>query len=135
MPLFSCWCIRASLLHLASGFTLGALLLIHKGVPWYPGAWQLLPPHIEFLLLGWTLQLAMGVAFWILPRHLHGSGRGNEALAWVAFALINVGVLMAGLGWMLAAPSLIPFLGRLAEAAAALAFALHAWPRLKSLTA
>ena len=135
MPSLSCWCIRASLVHLAAGFTLGALLLFHKGVPWYPAAWQLLPPHIEFLLLGWTLQLAMGVAFWILPRDLHRPGRGNEALAWVAFALINAGVLMAGLGWMLGAQPLFPFLGRLAEAAAAVAFALHAWLRIKPLSA
>jgi hypothetical protein len=75
----------------------------------------------------------MGVAFWILPRSLHGPERGNEVLAWLAFALINAGVLMAGLGSMLGAPPLIPFLGRLAEAAAAVAFARHTWPRIKPL--
>ena len=135
MPSLSCWFVRASLVHLAAGFTLGALLLFHKGVPWYPAAWQLLSPHIEFLLLGWTLQLAMGVAFWILPRDQHGPGRGNEGPVWVAFALLNVGVLMAGLGWMVGGPPLLPFLGRLAEATAVLAFALHAWPRIRPLTA
>jgi hypothetical protein len=133
MPSLSCWFIRAALVYLAAGFTLGALLLFHKGVPVYPAAWRLLPPHIEFLLLGWTLQLAMGVAFWILPRYLHGPDRGNEVLAWLAFALINAGVLMAGVGAMLGASPLISFLGRLTEAAAAVAFALHAWPRLKPL--
>jgi hypothetical protein len=55
MPRLSCWCLRASLLHLLVGFTLGALLLFHKGVPVHPAFWQLLPPHIECLLLGWTL--------------------------------------------------------------------------------
>jgi hypothetical protein len=131
MPRLSCWFIRASLIYLVIGFTMGALLLFHKGVPVYPLLWQMLLPHIEFLLLGWTLQLAMGVAFWILPRYLHRPGRGNEALAWLAFGLINAGVLLAGVGWMTGAPSLVPFLGRLAEAGAALAFVMHAWPRVK----
>jgi heme/copper-type cytochrome/quinol oxidase subunit 1 len=134
VPSLSCWFIRAALVHLAVGFTLGAVLLFHKGVPLYPAAWQLLPPHIEFLLLGWTLQLAMGVAFWILPRYLQGPERGNVALAWLAFGLLNAGVLMAGLGWMVGAPPVVPFLGRLAEVAAAVAFALHAWPRVKPAT-
>jgi hypothetical protein len=39
---------------------MGALLLFHKGVPVYPLLWQMLLPHIEFLLLGWTLQLGHG---------------------------------------------------------------------------
>jgi hypothetical protein len=119
-------------LYLAVGVTLGALLLVHKGVPLHPALWRLLPPHIEFLLLGWTLQLAQGVAFWILPRFQHGPEQGNEALAWWAFGLLNVGVCMVGVGWMLAVPGWLPFLGRVTEAASAVAFAAHAWPRVKS---
>jgi hypothetical protein len=132
VPRLTCWYIRASLLYLAVGVTLGALLLAHKGVRLHPALWRLLPPHIEFLLLGWTLQLAMGVAFWILPRWQHGPERGNEALAWWAFGLLNVGVCMVGVGWMLAVPGWLPLLGRVTEAASAIAFAAHAWPRVKS---
>jgi hypothetical protein len=84
VPRLSCWFIRASLLYLAVGFTLGALLLVHKGIPLHPALWRMLPPHLECLLLGWTLQLALGVAFWILPRFPQGPD-GNEALAWWAF--------------------------------------------------
>jgi hypothetical protein len=112
--------------------TLGALLLIHKGVPIHPALWRLLPPHIEFLLLGWTLQLAIGVAFWILPRLTRGPERGNETLAWWAFGLLNVGVCLVGVGWMLPVPGWLPLLGRMIEAAAAIAFAAHAWPRVKA---
>jgi hypothetical protein len=133
MPRLSCWFIRASLIYLVTGFTLGALLLFHKGIAVQPRFWQLLPPHIEFLLLGWTLQLALGVAFWILPRSLQGLGRGNEALAWVAFILINAGVLLAGVSWMIGAPSFLPLLGRLAEAGGTMAFVMHAWPRVRPL--
>lgn len=135
MPRLSCWFIRTALLYLVAGFTVGAVLLFHKGVPLSPWMWRLLPAHIEFLLLGWTLQLALGVAFWILPRYLHGPGRGNETAAWLAFGLLNVGVLMVGLGWTLGLPSYLPLLGRIAEALAAIAFAVHAWSRVKALAA
>jgi heme/copper-type cytochrome/quinol oxidase subunit 1 len=133
MPRLSCWFIRAALLYLVAGFTLGALLLFHKGITLHPLMWQLLPLHIEFLLLGWTLQLAMGVAFWILPRYLKGPERGNEFLAWLAFALINGGVLLVGIGWTFGTPPGLAFVGRLAEVGAAVAFAVHVWGRIKPL--
>jgi hypothetical protein len=132
VPRLSRWYIRASLFYLAAGVTLGTLLLIHKGIPLHPGLWRLLPPHIELLLLGWTVQLAMGVMFWSLPRFQRGPERGNEALAWWAFGLLNVGVVLVSVGWVLGGWGWLPFLGRVMEAAAAIAFAAHAWPRAKS---
>lgn len=133
MPRLSVWFLRAALLHLAVGFTFGALLLWNKALPLAPQAsaltWRLLPAHMEILLVGWTVQLALGVSFWILPRWQ--SARGDERPAWVAFFLLNAGVLLVaaaafapGLAWVAA-------LGRTLEVGAAAAFALHAWPRVK----
>jgi hypothetical protein len=34
------------------GFSFGALLLAHKGVPYAPWLWAWRPAHIEFLLMG-----------------------------------------------------------------------------------
>lgn len=138
MPRYSVWAIRASLVYVAAGFTLGALLLFNKGIPWFPFIWRLLPAHIETLLLGWVVQLVLGMAFWILPRFGTGARRGNVKAAWAAFVLLNLGIWLAGLGPLFPQPVLvtwIPFIGRLAECAAALAFALHAWPRIKSAKA
>ena len=45
--------------------------------------------------------------------------------------MLNAGVWLVGVGWMLKAPGWMPFMGRLVEAAAAIAFAVHAWPRVK----
>lgn len=138
MPRYSVWAIRASLLYLVYGFSIGALLLMNKGIPWFPFIWRLLPDHIETLLLGWIVQLAFGMAFWILPRFGSGSRRGNVKAAWAAFILLNAGIWFVGLGPLFQQPALaawIPFLGRLAECSAALAFALHAWPRIKSARA
>lgn len=129
MPRLSCWFVRTSLVYLAVGSTLGGLLLFHKGVALDAILWRSLPAHVELLLLGWTLQLAMGVAFWILPR-MRGR-RGNETLAWLAFVCLNVGVLFAGLGTLLRAPIAVLLVGRVAEGVAVIVFAAHAWARIK----
>jgi hypothetical protein len=131
MPRLSRWAIRAALLYLGVGFTLGAMLLTNKGLGVWPGIWRWLPAHIEFMLIGWTLQLVIGMGFWILPRFDQGQSRGNEPLAWAALGLLNTGLLataleplIPGFGWLLLA-------GRVLEAMAGLAFAGHAWPRVK----
>jgi hypothetical protein len=131
VPRLSVWLIRTGLLYLGVGFTLGALILFQKGVPYAGVVWQLLPMHIEFVLAGWTMQLAMGVGFWMLPRFIHGAARGDERLVWLAYLVLNVGVLTVGIGAWLGAPGVILLLGRIAELLAALLFALHAWPRVK----
>jgi hypothetical protein len=133
MPRLSRYAIRAALLYLGLGFTIGGLMLFNKGAPFAPWLWHLLPMHIEFLLIGWTAQLILGVSFWILPRFSQRPARGNEAPAWIAFGLLNLGVWLAGVGPLLTSSAAIPFLGRLAEIGAAIAFAAHAWPRVKPL--
>ena len=129
MPRLSAWAVRAALVHFMLGFTFGGLILASKGTPLPPALWRLLPAHIEFLLLGWMAQLALGVAFWILPRFPGGS-RGDERLAWAAIGLLNLGLVLAGLS-AFAAALLVP--ARLCEAGAGALFALHAWPRIRPL--
>lgn len=129
MPRLSVWMVRASLLYLGLGFAFGALMLANKGVPLHPRLWALLPLHAEMLLVGWAIQLAMGVAFWILPRFK--TERPREGLAWLAFALLNTGVLAVMLGSWFAGYGVAVLAGRLAELLAAAAFAAHAWPRVK----
>lgn len=129
MPRLSIYLIRTALLHLLLGFTLGALLLANKGILIHPLIWRLLPIHIEILLLGWTVQLALGVAFWILPRFQNA--RPRAALAWAAYLLLNLGVALVTLSVFFLSTPLLVFYGRLAEVGAVVAFALHAWPRIK----
>lgn len=130
MPRLSAYALRAALLYLLVGFTFGALILTQKGLQIWPWAWQLLNAHMEFLLVGWSVQLAMGVAYWILPR-ITGGSRGNTRLAWAAFLLLNAGVLAAALaGTTRAATAWMPA-GRALEVLAAAAFALHAWRRVR----
>ena len=129
MPRLSVWAVRAALVYLLVGFTLGALLLANKGRPYWPGVWNLLGAHMEFLLVGWAVQLAMGVGFWVLPRYPGGSGtrgpRGDERVAWGAVAALNAGVLLAAAGWLV--------VGRGLEGLGAVLFLTHAWGRVRPL--
>lgn len=134
MPRASRWFIRASLVNLALGFTLGALLLCNKAVGLTPELTRLLPAHIEFLLVGWVIQLVMGVATWILPRFgVPRSASGSMTAAWIAFAALNAGVWLSAAGPLVAGGvgGWLPLLGRLAEAAAAVAFATNVWARVR----
>lgn len=131
MPRLSSWFVRTSLIYLVVGFTLGALLLANKGLVFYPTVWKLLPIHSEILLVGWFVQLAIGVAFWILPRLSGATPRGNERLVWLSFWLINLGIGMVTfaaiipLSWTL-------LLGRLAELGGVVAFVAGSWKRVKT---
>jgi hypothetical protein len=131
MPRLSALSVRIALLYLAVGFSLGMVLLFHKGIPLGAWVWRLLPAHIEFLLLGWTLHLVFGVAFWILPRFSREPKRGNESLAWTALCLLNLGIWLVGVVPLFVQVPALTLLGRIAEAGAAASFALHAWPRVK----
>lgn len=131
MPLLSRLFLKTALIYLMVGFTFGAFMLANKGVLIHPLLWRLLPAHMELLLMGWTVQLAFGVAFWIVPRYWQG-GRGNTRGAWLAYVFINVGVWLVSLQGMLALPGVWLFLGRILEAAAVVAFASHIWPRIVS---
>jgi hypothetical protein len=139
MPKLSVWMIRTALLHLGLGFALGALALWNKGLPISGDLWRLVGAHLDVLLIGWTAQLAMGTAFWILPRFStteaytrgHMASRfGNVRLAWFAYVLVNIGVVAAvtgaignWTGWIV--------LGRVCQLLAVVSFAIHAWPRVR----
>jgi hypothetical protein len=131
MPRLSGWFLRASLVYLAIGFTFGALMLANEGLAFGPHLDQLLPIHMEFLLTGWMLQLALGVAYWILPRNVNGLPRGNETLAWLSMIFINAGILLAVMS-MIFNVAWFMLLGRTFEAVSVLAFLLMAWRRVRS---
>jgi hypothetical protein len=90
---------------------------------------RLRPLHGEMLLVGWLIQLAFGVGYWILPRFEGRQPRGSEAAAWVAMLLLNAGLLAAGLGQMAGTGSWA-LAGRMGEAMAAAIFAVHVWSRV-----
>lgn len=132
MPRLSQYIIRVALIYLLLGFTVGGLLLFHKGLPFEPLLWSWLPAHMEFLLVGWVLQLVMGVAFWTLPRFWVSPRRPNESYVWVAFILLNVGIWLVVIGTTFHAGNWFILAGRIAELVAVVFFAAHSWRRVVS---
>ncbi len=130
MPRQSVWFIRASLIYLLIGFTIGALILAQKGRPYDADIWLLLPIHIECLLAGWLLQLVLGMAFWIFPRFGSGATRGHETWISASFVLLNLGIVLVALQLWLPAAMLA---GRLAEAAGIVLYIAGSWARVKPL--
>jgi heme/copper-type cytochrome/quinol oxidase subunit 1 len=132
VPKLSVWFVRASLVYMGIGFFFGAMLLHHKGIPIYPWTWQLLGPHMEIMIFGWTMQFVMGMAYWIVPRFT-GEGRfGYTALGWWALALLNSGVALTAVGaWFSFGPLMLG--GRFCTLAAVSLFVLLIWPRVKPL--
>ena len=133
MPRFTRWAARLALIYLVVGFTFGGLLLSNKGVSYAPGLWRLRPAHIEFLFAGWMVQLALGVAHWIIPR-FRGGRFGRVELAWLALGLLNGGILLVSFGALAGLPTWAPVVGRAMEGAAALAYLIYLWPRIRPLS-
>lgn len=131
MPRLSVYFVRASLIYLLIGFTFGGLLLANKGIMISPVIWALLPIHIELAFVGWMIQLAMGIAFWILPRFSRGSPRGDERLSWLAFVFVNTGILFVAL--QISETPWLAFAGRILETMGLIAFAMGNWKRIKPL--
>ncbi|HEX5164014.1 MAG TPA: hypothetical protein VFV93_01355 [Thermomicrobiales bacterium] len=87
--------VRASLLWLVLGFTLGALMLSDALVPGDWRAW-FAPTHGHILFVGWFLQFAIGVGYWLLPRKRTPERPlgYNERHATIAFGFLNSGLLL-----------------------------------------
>lgn len=136
MPRLSQLMIRTALIWLGVGYAVGGLVLGNKGVPLHPWLWTLRMAHVHMLLVGWMVQLACGVAFWIFPRLDAGGNRGNERLVWVCYGALNGGVILASLRDPLSAfvagehLRALPVAAGMLYVVAMAAFVAHAWPRI-----
>ena len=132
MPFPSVLLVRTALCWLAAGVAMGALLLASKAAPLPAGVLRLFHAHSEAVLVGWMVQFAMGVAWWILPKYPRLPERGPAAPVWAAWLLLNVGVVLAGVGRSVGASDGLVMAGRMAETLAAAVFAAGMWPRVKA---
>lgn len=132
MPALSVWFIRFSLVYLVVGASLGTMMLLVKAgaaAPrWLFAGWGV---HSEVVLMGWMVQLTMGVGYWILPKFPRQPVRGPRWPAVTALVLLNIGVLGSGLASALAWRDLM-MAARVFELLAVMSFGLSAWPRVKA---
>lgn len=130
MPIPSRWLIRSSYVCLFVGMIIGASMLVHKAYPLHSAIWALLPVHIELLIIGWIVQFTMGTAYWILPRYLKDSSRGNIRLALLMVLLLNIGIAVVIIDRLTVTDLPIVVIGRLLEVSAVVLFIGLHWQRI-----
>ena len=130
--------VRCSLGWLLAGVTIGGLMLVDRGLP---GQWRLWmqPSHGHMLFVGWLLQFAVGIAYWLLPRKRAESlplgYREGRALA--AALALNLGLVLRVVAEPLertghASDATLAVLGAssLLQVGAVVVFVAQLWPRI-----
>ncbi len=93
MPTLARYYIRTAFVWLVLAFGLGIAMLISQ--LWNLKSNPLAALQIVFyhaLMVGWVTQLIVGVAIWLFPVHTREQPRGNEKIAWSAYATFNLGL-------------------------------------------
>lgn len=123
--------VRTALVHLVLGGALGLAMLAGRtgALPTLPAA--ALELHAEILLVGWIVQLATGVALWILPRAPGERARRPDGPGWAVLALLNGGIACVALEALVGAGGVLRLVGRGAELATVAVFAAQASGRLE----
>jgi hypothetical protein len=86
--------VRAALAWLVLGIVVGGLMLVDRAIPGDWRAWMS-PSHGHMLFVGWFLQFALGIAYWLLPRKRNPELPLGypEMPGLVAVATLNVGLI------------------------------------------
>ena len=137
MPPLTRYFIKTALVYLVVALLAGLLVLAQPVLDLPSEVAALTPVYFHMLMVGWVTQLIFGMLFWMLPKYARERPRGDEHLAWAAYVLLNVGLLLRvvgeplvtlrpewGLGWLLATSAVLQLLG-------GWAFIGNAWPRVK----
>jgi hypothetical protein len=144
--------VKVSIVYLALGTVLGAILLINRWLPLGTAVVALRVSHSHFLVLGWLTQFIIGVAWWLFPPLAIGlrdgaplpvrrgqRQRGSEALFWVALACLNAGILLRAAFEPLHSWTKLDLFGTFAGMsgifllAAAVLFVVNLWGRVREL--
>lgn len=94
MPTLSRWFIKAGMVHLVIGLLMGVVMQIQPLAGWSPQMQILRPVYLHLLFIGWVTQIIMGVGHWMFPKFSKKKPRGNEALGWAVFVLLNAGLVL-----------------------------------------
>src|SRR5262245_35312017 len=93
MDRLSSMMLRMALIWLLAAVTLGATMLSDRILPEQWRLWPA-PTHPHMLFVGWFLQFAIGVAYWLLPRR-RSTARPlghQESAAFAAAIALNLGL-------------------------------------------
>lgn len=137
MPLLTRLGIKTALVYFVLGLLLGALLAGQSAGIIRPPVQGLIPSYIHFLAVGWVSQLIIGVVFWMFPKYTQQKPRRSDALGWLTYISLNLGLALrlvgeplhsttnaTWAGWLMAGSALLLL-------AAGAAFVVNTWGRVK----
>lgn len=137
MPSITRLFIKTSLLYLVAAFLAGLLLTLRAMVTLPAVVDGLSPVYFHLFMVGWVMQLIVGVAYWMFPKWSKLLPRGHDALALATYWLLNLGLVLRviaepaqvmntwpGWGWLIVLSATLQWL-------AGLAFVANTWPRVK----
>lgn len=137
MPLLTRLFIKTGLAYFAVAMLMGLALLAQPilGLPPVVGLFH--PVYLHLLMVGWVLQLIIGVIYWMFPKQSKERPRGSDRLAWLVYVCLNAGLLLRiagepltaarpdlGVGWTLAVSAML-------QLVAGWAFIANTWGRVK----
>ncbi len=100
------WMLRAALLYLLVGVSLGLFLYLAPAFPAFRWAFRWHTTHVHLLLMGTVIQVIMAVALWMFPRRKTPPYWTPEGQGMTLFWLFNLGVVLRSLAepWALDHP-------------------------------
>ncbi|HLF03171.1 MAG TPA: hypothetical protein VI547_14405 [Anaerolineales bacterium] len=137
MPRLTRWFIKTALAYFVVGLLVGVLVMARSVVALPALVGALGPAYFHLLMVGWVMQLIIGVAFWMFPKFTTEQPRGSETLGWATYILLNAGLILRVIGEPANAVQPQPLLGWLVAASAVLqwlagmGFVINTWRRVK----
>lgn len=130
--------VKTSFVFLLLGMLLGGYLTVEVNVRGRGVPWPLVTAHVHLLLVGFVLMLVFGVATWMFPRPARDDPRYRPWMAELIYWLLTVSTAVRALGELGSAAasvrggSLLAALGGLGQVAAAVAFVVNMWVRVRT---
>jgi len=137
MPTLTRWSIKSALIYFIAALATGVVLAARPVFDLPPALASLSPVYFHLLMVGWITQLIFGIVYWMFPKYSREKPRGSERLAWAAYVLLNVGLILRVIGepmqaahpeaawrWLLAVSAGMQWL-------AGAAFVANTWGRVK----
>lgn len=137
MPKLSRWFIKAGLIYFVLSLFLGIGLKFQYGFTSLNFLAYFTAVYYHLLVIGWITQIIMGISHWMFPRFSKKNPRGYELLGWLAFACLNLGLVLRIFSepFVLSHPSILlkttVLFSAVLQWSAGVLYVVHIWGRIK----
>lgn len=98
MPTLTRLYVKTSLFYLVAALVLALVFGLAQATTLPPLLAAAGPVYLHLFMVGWIMQLIMGIVFWMFPKYSRRDRAGNEWLAVVIYGLLNAGLLLRVVG-------------------------------------